>query len=101
LLTSSGFFAIKIVEPLRVLGKTTSSSSSSAEELDVNEGTADLGETSVVDGSSGMQCDVVFVRITMGLSKFLVIVAAIAFVKGAEVGRDRVRESERRSIHGP
>lgn len=67
LLASSAFCEIKTVEALRRRG-SFGISSSSAEELEVSEGTADLGETLSTGGSSGIQCEVVFVRIAIGRS---------------------------------
>ena len=57
-------------------------SSSSAEEFEVSDGTEDRGEAFSRGGSSGMQCEVVFVRIAIGRS--------MAVVKGE--GEEEERE---------
>lgn len=69
-LTSSAFWLTRIVEALRLRGCSIFfcfvSSSSSFDSPDVRDGTSDFGEESI-GGSSGIQCAVVFVRMSNGL----------------------------------
>jgi hypothetical protein len=71
LLASSAFCEIKTVDALRGRG-SLGISSSSAEELEVSDGTEDRGEALSTGGSSGIQCEVVFVRIAIGRSMAVV-----------------------------
>jgi hypothetical protein len=87
--TSSAFCEIRTVEALRGRGSFAISSSSSADEPEVSEGTRDFGEGLSTEGSSGMQWDVVVVRM---------VIEGRDMGAALEIAEEELRDKRRRNV---